>query len=150
MEKLNIPDYEDEYLLFGLLFMTNNRLQVIGDRFYEEITVKQWFAIAMLETFETKDPTLNTLAEFMGSSHQNVKQIVLKLQEKGYVELYADPQDKRKTRIRTTEKCRNLEKDYREKREHFMETLFQNMDEKKLKSAVKVLIQLQENIRGMK
>lgn len=150
MEKLRIPDYADEYLLFGLLFMTNNRLQAIGDQFFEEITVKQWFAIAMLETFETEDPTLNALAELMGSSHQNVKQIVLKLQEKGYVELYTDLFDKRKMRIRTTALCKDLGRNYQEKIVHFMETLFQNVEADELKHAVKVLIQLQENCRGMK
>ena len=76
--------YDDEFLMFGLLFVLGNKLQVIGDSFYEEITSKQWFVLVMLGVLGD-NPTLNELSEGMGSSHQNVKQLLVKLQEKGYV-----------------------------------------------------------------
>ena len=77
---MKLEDYDSRHLLFAALFMTSNRLQSIGDRFNEEITSKQWFLLAALNTFEYA-PTFNELSSLMGSSHQNVKQIALKLQQ---------------------------------------------------------------------
>ena len=35
---MKLEDYDSRHLLFAALFTTSNRLQSIGDRFYEEIT----------------------------------------------------------------------------------------------------------------
>ena len=48
---MRIPDYDREHLLFGLLFAASVRLQATGDRFFEEITARQWFLLAVLESF---------------------------------------------------------------------------------------------------
>lgn len=44
----------------------------------------------------------------MGSSHQNVKQILLKLEKKGFVTIIVDKNDKRKQRIELTDYCRDF------------------------------------------
>ena len=44
----------------------------------------------------------------MGSSHQNVKQILLKLEKKGFVSISVDEQDKRKQRIELTDYCQEF------------------------------------------
>lgn len=57
-----------------------------------------------LRTAKEYLPELSRVAEIMGSSHQNVKQILNKLEDKGYVKTVLDEQDKRKQRIILTEK----------------------------------------------
>jgi DNA-binding MarR family transcriptional regulator len=146
---MKLPDYEDDYLLFGMLFVVSNRLQVIGDTFYEELTTKQWFTIVVLEVFGETYPTLNELADAMGSSHQNVKQLVLKLETKGYVTTFTDEQDRRKTRIKLTEKHLELKEKYQQNQQEFMGKLFERIDKDMLKSAVNVLVQLEKNILSM-
>ena len=89
---MELKNYPAPYVLFGSLLAMGNRLQAAGDRFYDEITTKQWFVLAVLETFSAP-PTLGELARGVGSSHQNVKQLVLKLQQKGYVALAQDGRD---------------------------------------------------------
>ena len=84
-----MPAYGAEYLLFGALLAYGNRLQVLGDGFYTEVTTKQWFLLACLELFEAP-PTLGEVAGAMGCSHQNAKQLALKLAQKGYVLLRRD------------------------------------------------------------
>ena len=87
---MQMPDMEPSYLLFGTVFALENRLQVLGDRLLEEITAKQWFVLVVLGLFGEKAPTSGELAEEVGSSYQNVKQIALKLEKKGYVTLESD------------------------------------------------------------
>lgn len=55
-------------------------------------------------------PTVNELADIMGSSHQNVKQILLKLEKKGFVYIAVDENDKRKQRRRhfLRSKCKKV------------------------------------------
>lgn len=143
---MRIPDYQDPYLLFGLLFMSNNRLQALGDAFYEEITTKQWFVLAMLDVFGQQAPTIGQLAEQMGSSHQNVKQLVDKLVRKGYLTLQRDIADRRKMRVYPTPSYFALCRKYQHKQEVFMQSLFAGIDPQALHSAVQVLLQLQENM----
>jgi len=147
---MKLPEYDDAYLMFGMLFVIGNRLQVIGDDFYEEITSKQWFVLTMLEVLGDEYPTLSELSDAMGSSHQNVKQLVLKLESKGYVTMFTDDKDRRKMRICRTEKSQEIKDKYSGKQQDFMKMLFGNMDKDALKSAVATLVQLEENMLNMK
>ena len=70
--------------LLGLLSAFDNKYQACADRFFEEITWKQFFAIICINLCK-EPPTLNELSDIMGSSHQNVKQILLKLEKAGFV-----------------------------------------------------------------
>ena len=80
--------------LLGLLSAFDNRFQASADTFFKEITWKQFFAIICINLCK-ESPTLNELSEIMGSSHQNVKQILNKLSDKGFVEMIQDEEDKR-------------------------------------------------------
>jgi Transcriptional regulators len=87
-------------------FFWSNKFQVIGDQYLgrEGITTKQWFLTAMISQFGDKAPTLSEVGELMGSSRQNVKQLALKLEEKGFLTIEKDEQDSRALRLRLTEK----------------------------------------------
>lgn len=147
---LEFPHYDDEYMMFGMMFVLGNKLQVIGDSFYEEITTKQWFVLLMLEVFGDNTPTLNELSQAMGSSHQNTKQLVLKLEKKGYLETYTDAKDKRKIRIRVTPSYDELVKKYSIKQQEFMKLLFREIEKEDIKIALKTLIQFEKNLEEMK
>ena len=142
---MKLEDYDSRHLLFAALFMTRNRLQSIGDRFNEEITSKQWFLLAALNTFEYA-PTFNELSSLMGSSHQNVKQIALKLQQKGYAEIETDPDDRRKSRVRLGRKAESLQSAYALKEEAFMDLLYKDISETQLKTALETLNTMMKNM----
>ncbi|HEX3023487.1 MAG TPA: MarR family transcriptional regulator [Lachnospiraceae bacterium] len=149
-DNFKLMEYDDEHILFGILFVLGNRLQVIGDTFYEEITTKQWLVLIILEVMEEQPPTLNELADAMGSSHQNVKQLVLKLESKGYVEMLSDEHDRRKTRIKMSESCHKVFEKYKPMEMEFMERLYEGVDKEDLKGAVRTLLQLEENMINMR
>ena len=75
LETLDFRGIESSFFLLGLISAFQNRYQAKADQFFEEISWKQFFAIICINLFKDS-PTLKELSEIMGSSHQNVKQIL--------------------------------------------------------------------------
>lgn len=91
--------------IFSMLFLLANKIQVTGDRLLsEEMTIRQWLLTAAVAELGEAAPAISQVAKLMGSSRQNVKQLALKLQEKGYLIFKKDERDSRTTRICLTEK----------------------------------------------
>lgn len=85
----------------------------------------------------------------MGSSHQNVKQILLKLEKKGFIRMIPDEKDKRKQRIALTEECLAFcEKNDRQSRE-MIEKMYQGIPEEQLLITTQTLIQMERNIEAL-
>ena len=141
-----INSMDKRFALFGYFFAMSNRLQTVGDRFYEEITCKQFFLMICLRLFENGAPTINELSEIMGCSHQNVKSIAGKLAEKGYLEIRPDSDDARKLRIRLTNKADILAKKYQKKEVDFIDMLFTGISDKQIEITFKTLEKMEENI----
>lgn len=147
--KLQPPEREDKYVIFALIFMLSNRLQTIGDSFFDEVSTKQWFVLLVLNMMQGYSPTLNELSEAVGSSHQNVKQLVLKLEQRGYVELSKDAEDARRLRIKATPKSEEFSIAYQEKSNEFMEELFSDFNDADLLVTRNVMLALKEKLEGM-
>lgn len=138
--------YDDQHFLFGLFFSFGNRLQAAGDAFYEEITCKQFFLTICLGMFRENHPTINELSDVMGSSHQNVKQIVNKMEKNDYVETYTDVNDKRKIRVRGTEKLEKLGQEYDEKGTEFLNLLYKGVSEEDIRTTCQTMVALEQNL----
>jgi len=97
---------DDNHHTMGLLLVIANKLETLLDRELADfnVTAKQWFLAVTLENIFESPPTLKEAARVMGSSYQNVKQIALKLEEKGLLKLEKDVQDARVTRLIITDK----------------------------------------------
>ena len=119
-----LNDVDNMRALFGLFFAFGNRLQTAGDAFYEEITCKQFFLLICMSLFE-EAPTLSELSEVMGSSHQNVKQIVNKLERDGFLSTYTDEKDRRKVRVVPNDKLAILSKKYEGKEIEFLNRFYE-------------------------
>ncbi len=102
----NDPNIEPKKEIFGMIFLLALRWQNLGDQELASIgvTTKQWLLLLTLHLFFKEPPTLNQLAESMGSSRQNVKQLAINLQKSGYLEIIPDARDKRILRFRLTQK----------------------------------------------
>lgn len=93
--------------IFGSIFVV---VQHLSRRADEELaalglTTRQWLLLAVLTRgFPGRSPSLTEAAERYGSSRQNVKQIALGLEERGYVRLVPDEADRRTTRIQVTDR----------------------------------------------
>lgn len=143
-EKL-LQGLDIEHALFGTFFAFSNRLQKVGDSFYDEITCKQFFLLICLSLF-SEPPTINELSEVMGSSHQNVKSIADKLIEKGFIKVEKDIKDKRKQRIKATKKMLEFGKMYEQRETKFMDQFYDGIDEDDLKITYDTINRLEANL----
>ena len=144
MEEVNKKQF-----IFGSLFLIANRLQMIGDRDNQDITMKQWFLIVMISQFGETSPRLNEVAEFMGSSRQNVKQLALKLEQRGFLHIEKDKHDSRAIRLKVTDVCKAFFKEREEKEIAFLKELYKDFSEKEIECLYKGMYQLSENVFKM-
>lgn len=133
--------------LFGLLFAFMNRLQATGNSFYKEVTCKQFFLLACMNLYPDEAPTANDMAETMGCSRQNVKEILNSLCKKGLVVLTQDENDKRKQRIYITEKNKQLSKKYLPKEKEFMQILYNGISDEEIRTVYKIISRMEKNLK---
>ena len=148
MDKVQFGDMPPQPFLLGLLSAFDNRYQAAADAYFKEITWKQFFAVICINLCK-EPPTINELSDVMGSSHQNVKQILLKLEKKGFVSTVPDEIDKRKQRILVTDKCRAfLEQNDNNDRQsqHIIERIFTGIDEKSLQITIQTIMKMERNL----
>jgi len=135
-----------QYFLLGLLSAFDNRFQAMADRMMEEISWKQFFAIICINMCKAP-PTLNELSDILGSSHQNVKQILLKLETKDFIEFVPDADDRRKQRIVLTKKCRRFCEKNDGMSMDVMTKMFDGISEKDLNKTIQTIIKIESNLK---
>ena len=145
-EKVDFSGIESSYMLIGLLSAFENRFQAIADNSMKEISWKQFFAIICINLCKS-NPTVKELAEIMGSSHQNVKQILLKLEKKGFVNISVDEKDKRKQRIELTPYCNDFCEKNNEISTNIIKKMFEGISEKQLETTIQTIIQIDDNLK---
>ena len=91
-------------------------------------------------------PTLKELSDVLGSSHQNVKQILIKLENKGFVEFKTDEADKRKQRIVLTKKCQNFCEKNNDMSIKIMAKMFEGVPEKDIQTTIKTITKIEKNL----
>lgn len=91
--------------LFAYIFLLAQRLEYISNKLLEadQLTTKQFLLLAITEKAFDHEPSLKEVADVLGTTHQNVRQMVNQLEKKGFIEVFKDPKDKRVNRLRTTE-----------------------------------------------
>lgn len=147
-ENVDFTGIPSPYFLLGLLSAFDNRFQAMADKMMEEISWKQFFTIICINLCKEK-PTLKELAEIMGSSHQNVKQILLKLEKKGFVQIVSDEQDKRKQRIVLTAYCKEFCEKNDEASGLVMQRMFAGIPEENLRVTIQTILQMETNLKAI-
>lgn len=151
MNNVEFGNMPPQAFLLGLLSAFDNRYQAAADAFFKEITWKQFFAVICINLCK-EPPTLNELSDVMGSSHQNVKQILLKLEKKGFVELVTDEKDRRKQRIYVTDACREfLEKNDNngQQSQYIIGRIFDGVDEASLNATIQTVMRMERNLSAL-
>lgn len=144
-----MSDIKEKAYIFGSIFTLSNKLQILGDKFDRNLTIKQWLLLAGIFKSESDTPTVSDVANLTGNSRQNAKKMLLRLEKEGFVMLQKDPGDARILRIILTEKCRDYFRQ-REKRElEFLEQLYEDFDTNLIKNLAKGISKLEKNIIEM-
>ncbi|MCR5767907.1 MAG: MarR family transcriptional regulator [Lachnospiraceae bacterium] len=148
MNNVEFGEMPPQAFLLGLLSAFDNRYQAAADAFFKEITWKQFFAIICINLCK-EAPTINELSDVMGSSHQNVKQILLKLEKKGFITMMPDKNDKRKQRIIVTEEAgKFLEENDNsgQQSRYIIERIFGGIGEKDLMTTIQTIMKMERNL----
>ncbi|GKX66473.1 MarR family transcriptional regulator [Inconstantimicrobium mannanitabidum] len=143
-EYINMQAY-----IYGGLFALSNKLQLVGDKFDTNISTKQWFLIAIIESFQHEAPTISMAAERLGSSRQNVKKMATILEDKGFLKVEKDKVDARIQRLRLTQYCTEYFAQRQEREEKYMQDLFEDFEEETLLGLLKGMKQLEKNVVKM-
>ena len=148
MDKEKRNKIPNETLIFGLLLILSNKMNTLLEREFKEfgVTTTQWFLSETIHSLFDSPPTLKEVAGAMGSSHQNVKQMALKLQDKGLLALEKDKRDARVTRLRMTEQSRRFWRQTDPKGAVFRERMFKEMDVEDIQRTRQLLEKLLLNL----
>lgn len=88
---------------YATLFSVSNKLQVLGDKYLESLTSRQLMTMIAIAHLPKGEATLNAISKKIGTTKQNVKQIVTALERKGYIVTRPSEKDKRACNIEITE-----------------------------------------------
>lgn len=136
---------QSQYII-GCISLLSNRLTQFGDDFLPDLSFKQWFLLMMISKMGPDEINVNSIAEFVGTSRQNVKKMLLPLSEKGYVTMQKSTTDARALSILLTRKA----KTYLTKNENLAdkktEQLFSSFTDEQLNSLVINLRQLLQTL----
>ena len=147
-ENVDFAGVESSYFLIGLLSAFENRFQAVADNAIKVISWKQFFAVICINMCKDK-PTVKELAEIMGSSHQNVKQILLKLEKKGFVQITTDEKDKRKQRIELTDYCREFCAKNDAMSAMAIGKMFEGISQEQLQATIQTIVKIEDNLKKL-
>jgi DNA-binding MarR family transcriptional regulator len=93
--------------LFGSMMVFSQQLMSRADEYLAPfgLTSRQWLLLAVLDKrFPGSAPTISEATEVFGTSRQNVKQVALQLERRGWLRVEPDPVDRRMLRLVLTDK----------------------------------------------
>ena len=149
-DELQEPDFAGmsrSFFMIGLMNRFNNQFQALADATFEELSWKQVFFLNCVTLFG-EPPSIKDMADLVGCSHQNAKQILLKLEKGGFVIMEQDETDRRRQRIKVTHKVEAFRKEFDEPSRCVMERIFAGVGAEELETTIRVITQLDNNLRN--
>jgi len=149
MKKMdNIPS---KNFILGALFVVTNRLDTQLGRALKKfgITTKQWFLSITIDSVFDDPPTMKEAAKQMGCSHQNAKQVALKLEQKGLLKMEKDDRDQRVTRMSLTKESDKLWEKIVPDGNKFIGEVFDGISNEDMDATRKTLYKIMMNLDKM-
>lgn len=140
---------EKKAYIFGTIFALSNKLQLLGDRMDEKLTVKQWLFLAGVLKCGGDTPSISEIAARIGSSRQNVKKMAAILEKQHFIVMEKDTRDARMVRVKLTDLCEAHLKEPEKVELQFIEELFTGFEAKELSLLTNGIKKLEKNVREM-
>jgi DNA-binding MarR family transcriptional regulator len=105
--KLENERIEMEKYILVILFLIQQRWGYIINKELaeDEITTKQWLLMIVLANAFENPPSMQKVADAMSTTHQNVKQLATRLEDRGFLKINRDPNNRRALRLNVTKDC---------------------------------------------
>jgi len=135
----------EKYILVVLFLVQQRWGYIINKEFMEDnITTKQWLMLVILGTAFTHDPSMEEMAQAMSTTHQNVKQLATRLENRGLLKIERDPENRRILRLKLTEKYHIFWKNRREKDLKAIKSLFNGLNDEEVKNLFEIMYKLEK------
>ncbi len=117
---------------YATLFSVSNKLQTCGDKALERLTSRQLMALISIAHLPKGEVSLNRIARKMGTTKQNVKQLVNAMEKKEYVSVTASKTDNRARNVEITPKGQEAFAESFDRGMTFFAELFHDFSEEEL------------------
>lgn len=133
------------------LFQLSNAMQTHIDQLLKEfeITAKQFFMMIIIGQLEGA-PSIGDITPHFGTSRQNVKQVLLKLERRGFIEFVDDPSDRRTLRVRATKEAHQFWANRQQEDMMSITRIFGHVDTNQTKLLLDSMRHMLEQIEQMK
>jgi len=140
MTEINEPRIDS----FPLLLFLCHRLEYIADSELkkDDLTTKQYLTVVVIENLYSHPPSISELAESLSTTHQNIKQIALQLQKKGFIKIDRDENDKRTWRLNVTEKNKAYWRSRAKEHEAIVRSFFASLTDNEIQTFSALLLRL--------
>ena len=130
--------------IFGYLFVLSQRLEYISDSFLKKdnLTTKQLLTLIAIGNVFDSAPSVSEVAEVFSTSHQNVTQIALNLQKRGFVEIVKDQRDRRRRLLKLTEENEKFWANREKENYDNMKKLFSSLTKDEIKEFRRLLLKI--------
>lgn len=147
-EKIHYGHFAPEFVLVGLLNRFDNRYQSAADAFFQELSWKQMYFLNVITLFK-EPPTIQDMADFMGSSHQNATKLASKLLREEYIISLQDDTDRRKQRLYLTDKAQDFLVSNRTEAGKNVEEIFSAVSEQELEIVIDIMDRLTKRLNEL-
>ncbi|MDI6842658.1 MAG: MarR family transcriptional regulator [Methanothermobacter wolfeii] len=145
MEHMASRDAMERYILVALFLIEQRWSYIIGREFRDgNITTKQWLFLVMLGNVFERPPSMQEMAEAMSTTHQNVKQLAVRLEDKGLIRIKPDPQNRRMLRLEPAEGFHRFWAGRDKRDAEAVKSLFDSLDDEEVKSLFNIFAKLEE------
>ncbi len=144
--EFNVERIEMEKYILIILFLIQQRWSYVinKDLVEDQITTKQWLMMIVISNAFNHAPSMQEVADTMSITHQNVKQLAVRLEDRGFLNIERDPDNRRILRLKVTEEC----KKYWEKRTpeniKSINSIFDGLDDIEMKNLFEIMGKLEK------
>lgn len=148
-ERETDSDFEDlvdmkGYILVFLFLIQQRWSYIINKKFQKDhITTKQWLMLIIMGSAFPNPPSMQEVAEAMSTTHQNVKQLAIRLENRGLLKIERDPQNRRILRLKITDECEVFWKKRKNDDIKSINNLFSGLNTYEVKMLFEIMIKLE-------
>ena len=143
-------DYNKEgYLLhimeqaFSSLISVSNKIQIAGDQYCQPLTSRQYMAMLAVLHLPEDETTFINIAKKLGTTKQNVTQLINSLEKKGFISIIPSKKDKRSVNVCITDIGMDvMTKCGRDATINFMADIFKNFTKEEIETLWRLLSKL--------
>ena len=144
------PPKNTKHLLFGGTFMLANKLQFVGEKMVDGLSLKQWFLLLnILDLPSEPPPTINQIARAMDSTRQNIAKMLEIMEREGLVTLEQNKSDRRSRNVRVTAFGLTRMKQTTDNAQEFLYRLYDGITSEECDAAAMVMKKMVYNLQKM-